>query len=281
MLQTGIESAYYFEDGQINYTKMAAHGYTCADFQGLTNTGGELYTCDDATFKARLTAEYERARAAGISFYQLHGPWPVDDATAELRAFNLACMKRCAEGAALLHCPYMVVHPVLPSHWDKETDPAFAMQVNRAYFTELCRHAQAFGVNICIENMPSINPALSTVAQVVAFVKEVNMPNFFICLDTGHANCTREGIGDAVRACGDLLKVLHIHDNRGSEDSHLVPYTWGGNIKWDEFKPALQDIGFTGCLSMETGIKPNCPTQALELMQRGVAQIAKSFDPTT
>jgi len=54
-------------------------------------------------------------------------------------------------------------------------------------------------------------------------------PHLGICLDTGHLNMTEGGQGDFIRAAGPLLKALHIADNEGSRDQHLMPY---GRERW-------------------------------------------------
>ena len=83
------------------------------------------------------------------------------------------------------------------------------------------------------------------------FVRKINSPWLRICLDTGH--CAVFGIqpADAVRMLGkDMLKTLHVHDNDGVQDRHWIPFT--GVIDWVDFRHALQEIGFDGCLSIET-----------------------------
>lgn len=49
---------------------------------------------------------------------------------------------------------------------------------------------------------------------------------------------------------GKRIKALHIHDNNGATDQHLMPYV--GTINWDDFCNSLHDIGYDGDLSFET-----------------------------
>jgi sugar phosphate isomerase/epimerase len=49
-------------------------------------------------------------------------------------------------------------------------------------------------------------------------------PDTFFCLDAGHCNCFSEfSPSDFIERYGNSIKHLHLHDNRGEEDSHLVP----------------------------------------------------------
>ena len=66
-----------------------------------------------------------------------------------------------------------------------------------------------------------------------------------ICWDTGHANLS-EGVdqGESIRAIGEWLKCLHIHDNHGKFDEHILPMM--GNINWSEIMRALRDIDYKG-----------------------------------
>lgn len=117
--------------------------------------------------------------------------------------------------------------------------------------TELLAFAKGHGITVCLENMPMRSFSLSKPLQILKFVEAVDDENFQICLDTGHAALFSDlSVGDAVRALGNHLKVLHVHDNFGDQDSHLWPLS--GVIDWTDFVRALTEIGFCGVFSLET-----------------------------
>lgn len=232
-----------------DYERMAKTGFECAHYHPLSCKNDPLHTMSEKEFEKAIAEEAKRAHDAGISFAHVHGLWPIDDTTEEARAQNLEGMKRCIRGTAMLDCPYLIVHPQMPYAWEAEKDPAYAVALNETYFRTLCEYAAGFNVGICIENMPSKKHTLADCTSLVAFVKRLNYPNFSICLDTGHVNVLGQDCGEMVRACGSLLKALHVHDNNGMRDEHLPPYF--GTIRWESFKIALAEIGFTGCLSLE------------------------------
>ena len=278
MLRTGICNSLYRLPGKpfADYEKMALHGYACADFQGLCDTKGALYLADEKEFCTVLTAERERAAASGITLSQVHAPWPVTDTTEEERAQNLEWMKTAVRGTKILGSPYLVVHPQMPYGWAEEQDPDFAYRINYDFFSSLCDYAQDFGVNICVENMPTKKHKLARVPALLDLIRDVGRKNFFLCLDTGHCNVSGDDCGDMVRLCGDLLRVLHVHDNFGDYDRHLFPYY--GTIDWESFRKSLGETGFTGVLSIEANLKTaKVPGEAIEHMMKGLAAIAHTL----
>ena len=277
-LKTGITTSVYCYDGEaVDYKKMLAHGYSCADFSALCDTQGELYRMSGSEFEKALLDEKKRADCAGITFSQVHGSWPVDDTTAEKRAKNLEYMKLCVRGTAVLGCKNLVVHPLMPYSWKDETDSDFAEKVNEDFFSALCEYAEKYGVNICIENMPTKKHRLAGTEALCKFVKKLGYSNFFMCLDTGHCLVRGEDIGDMARVCAEngFLKVLHVHDNKGNYDDHLFPYMGYG--KWNSFKEALSESDFSGCISIEASINKGAPPKLYENMQILLANVAQEL----
>ena len=254
MLLTGTRTSLYTnrETGVVDYEKMHREGYSACDFSKLTDTKGVLYTLTEAEFISRLEKEKEAAKESGIIVSQVHAPWPVENKTEEQRRETMRFMKRAVIGTKALGSRNLVVHPVMPYGWDPEPEPSFAHEVNAAYFAELCDYAAPYDVDICIENMPTTRHHLARVPALCDFIGELARKNFFMCIDTGHCSCIGDDCGDMIRICGPRLKALHVHDNKGRYDDHLMPYF--GVINWKNFKKALADIGFTGVLSLEADV---------------------------
>lgn len=250
-------------------------GYDCYDYQGLTDTKGVLYSLPENDFCRTLTEERKKANDIGITFSQVHAPWPTDDKTEESRAKKYRDMQRAVIGTACLGSPYLVVHPVMPD-WGKEDDPNETEALNEELFVPLCRFAEDYGVAICIENMPFTALRLSRPDRIVSFVRRLDLPNFFICLDTGHCNVFREeaiSAGNSVLLCGDLLKVLHVHDNDGYRDIHLLPYA--GSIDWKGFTDALKTIGYSGVFSLECAPSKHLPDTLRPAWDAALCQLTR------
>ncbi len=277
-MKTGIEGSYYLnkQTGITDYEAMKRHGFDCVDYGRLCDTTTELYSMDDDAFCKLMQEEKERADKAGIKIFQIHGPWPVDDTAEEKTKQNMEFMKRAVLGASVLGKAYLVVHPVMPYGWNKEEDAEYARRVNKEFFTELCEFAKPYGVTVCIENMPFPNCKLSYMEALADFVNELDIDNFKICLDTGHSNVCKEAPGEMIRKYSSLIKTLHLHDNRGWTDEHAMPYTH--DIDWSDFKKAIKETGFEGCLSLEIhGPKQYCPDDIKEEMLKTACKIAKSL----
>lgn len=254
-MKFGTSSALYLnpETGTTDYERMRRLGFSCEDYQRLAVTDGPLYALEEDDFREELHRQKQIANAYGIDFYQAHGPWPVDDTSAEKRNTNMEHFKRSVRGCYYLNCPYLVVHPLMPEGWSREDDSDQAERLNREFILELAAYARQYGVTICIENMPFVFQRLARTKELIRFVRELDLDNVGICLDTGHCNVLGDDPGACARLCGNLLKAVHIHDNFGNGDDHLVPFV--GNINWESFRQSLKEIGFEGPLSLECACK--------------------------
>lgn len=81
-------------------------------------------------------------------------------------------------------------------------------------------------------------------------VQRADRKNLSICLDTGHVNVGGiVKLSDAIMEIGHLVWVVHLHDNNGDGDFHLVPGR--GNMDWNGVAEALRNIHYTGALNLE------------------------------
>ena len=80
----------------------------------------------------------------------------------------------------------------------------------------------------------------------------VNSPRAGFCYDSGHHNC-RTPDEDLLEKYGSRLMALHLHDNDGSGDWHLLPFD--GNIDWAKTMRNIAAAGYTGAVSLEASNK--------------------------
>lgn len=255
-MKIGIEDAAYIKryGKEKGYEYIRSLCYECIDYQGFIHTDTPMFQNGEAAFETAVINDRKIIESAGLNIYQVHAPWrwPAQDATPEDRQERFEKMSLSIRGTALLGSRYFVIHPLMP--WGGGSagpDPEKFYEINLDFMERLCTEAEKCGVIICFENMPMHALPTSTPEASLDFVRKINSPWLRICLDTGH--CAVFGIqpADAVRMLGkDMLKTLHVHDNDGVQDRHWVPFT--GVIDWVDFRHALQEIGFDGCLSIET-----------------------------
>ncbi|MDP6505490.1 MAG: TIM barrel protein, partial [Planctomycetota bacterium] len=70
-----------------------------------------------------------------------------------------------------------------------------------------------------------------------------------VCWDTGHAHMQGLEQGGELRTLGERLKMLHIQDNNGKTDQHLLPFM--GTVDWKDIMDALYDINYAGDFTYE------------------------------
>lgn len=263
-----------------HYSSLKACGFDYCDFN-MTNTEKEPYLFNDAEFDAYLQNLRNLADQAGLTIWQVHGPWrhPVKDSTPEERADRMEKMKRSIHGAAVLGAKYWVVHPIMPFGLkDAGTEDAPKTKaLNLEFMKELAETAKQEGVIICLENMPFPDFSISTPAAIAEIVKEIDHPNFAMCLDTGHTNVCKEwqSPAQAIREYAQYIKVLHVHDNRKRKDEHLMPFF--GSIDWKDFYAALCEVGFDGVLSLECAPPKKLPTDIAKDLYPIYFRIAKAI----
>lgn len=250
IMDTAYPGRYGMESG---FERMKAHGYDGLDYQGFLSSRHERFRLPEEAFRKELEAYRNAAEAAGLTVWQVHSPWqcpPVMDSTKEDRELQFLFYAKAVRGAAYLGAKYYAVHHMMPQG-TSDTDPALVRDVNREFFGRLAEVGKEYGVTICMENMPFLRQSLAHPEALLGFVREMDHENLRMCLDTGHSMMHGMQPGDAVRLLGkDYLKMLHVHDNDGKGDRHAAPFT--GVIDWQDFMAALREIGFDGCLSLET-----------------------------
>ena len=254
MRKTGITTSSYFGTGDAGdgFVLMKKHGFDSADYQNLVNTENELFALSDSEFEKRLSAHKEAAKEAGVVINQTHGPWrSPQDATEEDRAERFEKMSKALFATSVLGCKYMAIHPIMPYGCGANPEPERFMELNFEFFTKLPAAAKKYGVIICFENMPFPALSLSSASQIAEFVKMINSDNFKMCLDTGHCAVMKESPAEAVRNFGDIIKILHVHDNDGARDLHQYPFD--GVIDWSDFSKALKGLDKDVVLNLETG----------------------------
>jgi sugar phosphate isomerase/epimerase len=79
--------------------------------------------------------------------------------------------------------------------------------------------AKPLGVRLLLENIPN---DLSTPDKLLELLHVAHFDDVGICFDTGHAHMM-SNIPSAFEELKDHIHSTHVHDNKGSSDSHLWP----------------------------------------------------------
>ncbi len=124
-----------------------------------------------------------------------------------------------------------------------------------AVLRALAAYLRGTDLTICLENLMH-ETCPRTSADLMRYIDAAGGDHLGICLDTGHLNVCRCQYGVAetqrefIQNSGARLKALHIADNDGSSDQHLMPYG-RGCVDWSEVTAALGETGYSGLFNLE------------------------------
>ncbi len=230
---------------------LAAAGFRHVDLSFYREKSDSKFMQPDWQAYTRHLAEV--AAGLGQDFVQCHLP---NVNPLSYTPDQVAVTARCIEVCGLLGIPLAVVH----IGWAPDLTVEQHLEANRAYFEQLYPTLESTGVILCLENSTRANMGAMyyphTGKQLADFVDGLGHPQLAACWDTGHANC--EGMQyEQLLALGSRLKAVHINDNHGRADEHLMP--WFGTMNLDDMMHGLLDIGFDGPFTFEASECLNHP----------------------
>lgn len=207
--------------------------------------------------RERLDGMGMEATQSHAPFYNMLSPGITD------RAHKEEMVRRAIVASAILGVKWVTLHPGT-NFEDNRLSASFAG--NLAFFKPFLEVAEKAGTGIAIENLcdhhrPSTAPtetvgrvlrrfggALDELTGLVDRLGE-NFGNVGVCWDIGHAHLVGQNHEQCLRVLGGRLKSIHVHDNQGSRDVHMPPYT--GTVPWDVIVKTLRDIDYGGDFTLE------------------------------
>lgn len=274
MLQVGVQSSSWFDredpDGSFRFIKEC--GFDAVDFN-IDNfvSVSDLKKVALQSFFDQTEEEIlayfkpfkEAAERYGVRFSQMHAPFPVyDEERPDFNDYMMMVVEKCLAVCAYVGCPAIVVHP--KNHSDKQKE----IEYNMIIYRRLMPAARKYRVKICLENLfittrsRNVEGACSNVDEAIHYIDTLNAEAgeelFGFCLDIGHANILGRNPRWYIDRLGSRLTILHLHDNDGKQDLHMMPYSYANNwgkdqvCDWEGFLHGLADVNYQGTLSFET-----------------------------
>lgn len=197
---------------------------------------------------AHLANMKKAAKEAGVRFVQAHAPMgdPIKEGNT---AFSEATA-RCIEAAAALGIENIVVHTGYERGLSREE--TFAR--NAEFFRPLLSLADRLGITVLAENFNKMCIDglywIDNAADLLAFIEYVNHPRLAAVWDAGHGNMQKTTQKEAVCLLGNHLRALHVQDNPGDEDVHMMPFY--GTLDLDSLMEGLQSISYKGYFTFES-----------------------------
>ena len=278
-MKIGVQTGDVIKDFGIEegYRMIKAAGFECLDFN--LDHALDAKTLGSGTYKghsvieggvgaviAQYAAELDTIRRNGLEITQMHAPFPsYVSGKPETLDYMIEIYKTSIEFCNVIGVKNLVIHGI-SLHVDDKIDTQDAVdELNMKLYTSLIPTLRACNVTVCLENLFSwytdkkgyktlysghcANP-YEAVAEIDMLNEVAGKECFGLCLDTGHLNLMKIPFKKYVQILGRRIKCLHVHDNDGTTDQHLAPYT--GSVRWDDFCEALAEIGYDGDLSFET-----------------------------
>lgn len=206
------------------------------------------------------------AQKTGMIFSQMHAVFPLYiPGHAEATEYLCMSVEKNIAIAAFLDCPAVVVHPYFC-----RDDKALEWEINLAMYRRFIPFAKQYGVKIFLENMfftiesHPVEACCSSAEEACRYIDALNEEAgediFGFCFDTGHCTLIRRDPKAFIKTLGHRLLCLHLHDNNGDVDLHVMPFsqqrvtaarTTKSTTDWDGICEALREIGYKGNLSFE------------------------------
>ena len=192
----------------------------------------------------KIGREYKRFAAdLGVSFPQGH-LWLGCDIAAVNQAATLDKLTPWLDLFVGVGVKAAVLHPGGDEMTKQGASTAKILDANVAALRAITSHLRGSGMTICLENCGQ------DVRELKSLIHTAGSEGLAICLDTGHHNLIKGNQGNFIREAGLLLQALHLHDNDGSGDQHLMPYG-AGKIDWKDVFSALKEVGYHGLYNWE------------------------------
>lgn len=234
---------------------IAAAGYDAVDL-GFVVYGRDGYPMAESGWQDWVKRQKEICDEVGLPVTQSHAHyysvWDSRTYTPLQWEDNTGRILRDIEASGICRVPWMVLHP--DTAWD---EAGYSRRLSLEKETERCKRfgelAAKWNVGIAIENMIDNKAERrfgGTAEDLMELLDRLGDDKLFgICWDTGHAHLNRLNQPESLRQIGSRLKALHINDNRGQKDDHVLPYV--GHIQWGPVLKALKEIKYAGDFTYE------------------------------
>lgn len=180
------------------------------------------------------------AEDAGLPIDSIHGVFGQDldpsSPDASVRTRTMDVYKQEGGLALELGGPAVVVHPaphVPEGRTISDDERAARAQALRQSMQDFAAFGDELGVTYLIENITPSHCFGHDAPGLARMIREIDHPRVRMCFDTGHANVSG-GILSMFPPCADMVTYLHINDNLGDRDSHLIP--GDGSVPWNDLR---------------------------------------------
>lgn len=163
----------------------------------------------------------------------------------EIREYSLHLFEQAIHACTEIGCSILIVHLC-----NKFSEDEFGkrMIAVRNSLENLIPYARTKNIALAVENL--VNP--STLELFERVLTEQNFDNVGVCFDTSHANIAGN-LYSILEKYGDRIIAVHISDNKGLLDDHMLPFE--GMIDWDNIMKHFAEKPYTGNFLLEVEMR--------------------------
>lgn len=212
---------------------------------------------DPESAASEIEALARAASQAGLEWVQAHAPFAAGATDPPRDARLLEGCARAVGVCGRLGARWLVVHPFWSEGaWDRAHRRRL-LEANVEFMRALLDRSEAEGVGLALENvydprLPHARVFGSAPEDLCELVELADHPLVGVCWDTGHAHVAKLDQRAAIASLGARLVAVHIHDNDGRDDFHVLPFTTAHmGIDWDAVTLGLAEAGYEGDFTLE------------------------------
>lgn len=183
----------------------------------------------------------EQARSSGLYIENVHAPtddlnvlWLDDPKGDERLSFLCEQVSDCAK--------YGIGTIVM--HVTTGDGPPPVSDIGTERLGRLIEHAAHCHVRVAFENV-------RTAAHVCHILDRFHSPYAGFCYDSGHELLWTPEV-DWLSKYGSRVFAIHLHDNCGDRDAHMIPFD--GDINWERKAKQLAASAYTGAMTIESQV---------------------------
>jgi protein FrlC len=247
-MKLSLSSFVYF-----NYPLSEAIQRTAAaGFDGIDIWGGRPHAyrkdlSDREIATLRQSLQDEGLAVASFIPAQFRYPSCLCSPNGTIRQDSVSYIRDSIEMAAALGAPVVSVCPGHTLYGQSIEDGVERLSESLCAIAEF---AAKYDMRVAVEPADKYETdLLPTCAATLELVNKLEYANLGVLLDNGHAHVVGESAEEAVRLLGGKLFHVHIDDNNGLRDQHLVPGE--GNFEFPSFMMALREVEYEGFLAVE------------------------------